>query len=415
MKIFLTFCIVSIVIAIALPVGVFIVLMNMSAGGASGIPLWLAIYAAPFIVGAGVILGAILQVIYNFVVCGNLFKKPKFLPLSQDSKEIKHLEKQGIKNRFKRFFIVIAVIIVPSFTAWLYTQSDFYPCSIYDAVSQGDVKRVEKLLKNGANPNIVCSNDSFFDKLFCIIFPMYSPNTQTPLSRAIQDMVSGKTDFWLNINSPKANFRSDEIIKLLIEYGAIINEYYLSEVFGYASKEVIELFLSKGTFNGSESILNSALRRKDPQQYEEIVELAFALPVKESKQEMLDEVFCSDHKLYALKILLKHGANINTQNCDYGYTKLMQALELVPYREKESLELVIYLLEHGADVNRINNKGQSAFDMFKELIEWRYFSNKQEQNQVQKIKELLQEKGAKSGVELQKTLPPKENNKELKE
>ena len=284
--------------------------------------------------------------------------------------------------------------------------------------------------------------DKAFELIFVKLFKMYAEHgVETPLDRAMQNMeeeykesyrfgfaVVDKNNqalsnaFYLGHPEFKADFKSNDIIKLLVEYGADDSKYYLPEVFKYGSKELIELFLAKGDFEKSEkqakAILDSALERsvKNPQEFDEILKLALNIvPYKELKQERLEKSFCLSDDVDKLKILLKYGVNINTQSCNYGYTKLMETLRLVSYRGKRSLELAIYLLEQGADVNRVNNQGQSALDIFRELIEWRYFSNKQEQNQVQKIKELLQEKGAKSGVELQKTLPPKENNKGLKE
>lgn len=561
MRIFITFAILSVVLAIALPVVVLIVSLNLRAQ--SGIPFALAVSAAPFVCVAGIILGAILQIVYklilNFITAKSLFTKLKkytilrnengnflvffkqkrlfhkleirfledkicsikhstndtmqnqnwhekfsqeisidkaeyknldleadinfkalfaFLSFcttltldnsktillhrgssnfafsndSQIPKEIKHLKKQEDKNKLKRFSAFVAVIIALFLSVHLYFQSAFYPCSVFNATLQGDVKKMESLLKSGVNPNARCmpntfSFDEIFNKIFELIFVdilhVYTSIKEdlgpTALDIAMQYYSIQKTNnylfssndvrramitskfFWTNLKS-KSNFKSEAMIELLMKYGATTSEYDLPQIFEYGSKELIELFLAKGAFNGSreqsEYILKSALSRdtQSLQEYEEILELALNIvPYKELKQEILDNVVC--YKAFGkAKILLKNGANINTRNCPHADTILISTLK-EPF-SKEALDFIIYLLEQGANVNLINEQGQSALDIFNQRVKVNpNYSSKSEDvidkiqnyflqdrtNKILKIKELLYQKGAKSGVQLQKT------------
>lgn len=68
--------IISACLAVAFPIGtLFYMLAYMKTGGASGIPLVYSILFAPIVFGIGLVLGAILQGIYNFVIAKSLFKK----------------------------------------------------------------------------------------------------------------------------------------------------------------------------------------------------------------------------------------------------------------------------------------------------------------------------------------------------
>lgn len=103
---------------------------------------------------------------------------------------------------------------------------------------------------------------------------------------------------------------------------------------------------------------------KNPLEYEKILKLALnIMSYKDLKQEMLNDSFCLENNFDKLKFLLKNGVNINTQSCIYADTKLINTLKTHYYTE-ESLRTIIYLLEQGADVNRVNNQGQSALDIY---------------------------------------------------
>ncbi len=510
--IFRWFGIISACLAVALPMGtLFYTLMYMETGGASGVPFGLSLFFAPFMFGIGLVLGAILQGIYNFVIAKSLFKKlegytifrdengsflvffeqkkifhrleikllegmryfikhsvmenqnwcekssqevsidkpihnissldvnlrlnthweaiftfARFcaplplddsqiillhrgsfvnweLPLLNDSeipKEIQLLQRQDSKTKIKRFFGIMGVIFAPVLCFYLYLQSAFYPCSIYNAVSQGDIKKIERLLKSGVNPNVKCQTKGVIADILKYIFFPLSEKGQTPLDRAIQDM---KEAYYL-WESP---IISNDIITLLIESGAVIEKEkidYLPLIFEYASKEVIELFLAKGAFNGSEeqsrSIALSALRRsaENIQEYEEIVELALSfVQSKELKQEILDRVFLywSD-STNKMAILLKQGANINVTD-ENGESKLMEVLRAIPFTR--NAEEIIFLIRNGIDVN-IKNKHSNitALDIInrqKQKFEYDKVSS-------EVIEKLLYEKGAKSGAQLPK-------------
>lgn len=490
--------IISACLAVVLPIGALFYALNMEVGGAGGFLLAYSILFAPIVFGMGLVLGAILQGIYNFVIAKSLFKKlegytivrdengsflvffeqkkifhrleikllegvrcfikhsimqnqnwcEKFsqevsidkpirnissldvnlrlnihweaiftfvrfcasLPLddsqmillhrgsfvnweipllnnSEIPKEIQLLQRQDSKTRIKRFFCIMGVILAPVLCFYLYLQSAFYPCSIYNAVSKGDIKKIERLLKSGVNPNVKCQTEG-----------------QTPLDRAIQDMRDAHDMLWV-LESPKTDFMS--IITLLIESGAVIEKGkidYLPPVFECASKEVIELFLAKGAFNGSEeqsqSIAFSALGRsaKNIQEYEEIAELALGLvQSKELKQEILDRFFLyRSYSTNKMAILLKQGANINATD-ENGESKLMEVLRAIPFTR--NAEEIIFLIHNGIDVN-IKNKHSNITAL--DIINRQKQKYEYDKASGEVIEKLLYEKGAKSGAQLPK-------------
>lgn len=279
-------------------------------------------------------------------------------------------------------------------------QSAFYPCSIYNAVSQGDIKKIERLLKSGVNPNVKCQTKGVIADILRYIFFPLSEKGQTPLDRAIQDMKEAY-NLW---GSP---IISNDIITLLIESGAVIEKEkidYLPLIFEYASKEVIELFLAKGAFNGSEeqsrSIVLSALGRsaENIQEYDEIAELALSfVQSKELKQEILDRVFLYwSYSTNKMAILLKQGANINVTD-ENGESKLMEVLRAIPFTR--NAEEIIFLIRNGIDVN-IKNKHSNITAL--DIINRQKQKYEYDKVSSEVIEKLLYEKGAKSGAQLPK-------------
>ena len=70
------------------------------------------------------------------------------------------------------------------------------------------------------------------------------------------------------------------------------------------------------------------------------------------------------------ELLLQYGSDINTLvNPGEGLTLLMQfcgmSMELSPFQSEVNLEVVRFLLEHGADRSRKNNKGETAWELAK--------------------------------------------------
>ena len=70
------------------------------------------------------------------------------------------------------------------------------------------------------------------------------------------------------------------------------------------------------------------------------------------------------------ELLLQYGADINTYvSPGEGLTLLMQfcgmSMELSPFQTEVNLEVVNFLLEHGADRTRKNKRGETAWDLAK--------------------------------------------------
>ncbi len=68
------------------------------------------------------------------------------------------------------------------------------------------------------------------------------------------------------------------------------------------------------------------------------------------------------------ELLLQYGADVNTfVNASEGLTLLMQfcgmSMELNPFQAEVNLEVIQFLLEHGADRNRKSKHGETAWDL----------------------------------------------------
>lgn len=70
------------------------------------------------------------------------------------------------------------------------------------------------------------------------------------------------------------------------------------------------------------------------------------------------------------ELLLQYGADINAiVNPNEGHTLLMQfcalTMELNEFQAEVNIEVVQFLLEHGADRNKMSKKGEKAWDLSK--------------------------------------------------
>lgn len=411
------------------------------------------------------------------------FDAKKF-PIPQ---EIELLHAQDNKIIAKRFFALMGVILSLFLAAWFYVNSAFYPCSLYSAIIDKDTQKIESLLQDGANPNVICreysgpfgigkvfknspllyaieTRDYHSIKLLLehgakVLFEnqnalstaarvcdtravalllqrddasefidyqsTYSDGTpdDTPLIATLREMRSDTPQIvrMLLESGADANRASDfgtplraalfsrysqkigeESVRLLIEYGADVKDsHYLPLAFKNASKETIELLIHKGAYNGSEEqkeeILQAALRRevserdKRDEEYEEVLQMALDF---KPNQKSLDEALTEALPMSQMRVLLQHNANINAQD-RFGNTLLMTYLGMIKTNAR-----IIYLLEHNAAVNIVNNEGKSALDLFEGFKNNSYNTKGERAQQTQKIEELLKAKGAKSGAEL---------------
>ena len=319
---------------------------------------------------------------------------------SQIPQAIKDLQIQENKIIAKRFFGLMAVIASPFVATWLYANSTFYPCGLYNAVADRDAQKVEKLLKAGLVPNVQCYKKHHM--LITIIDTILNlpPGgaMDTPLDRAIEE--NGK----LGYETLKL-YDANEIIQLLIESGAKLKESYLKNIFEYGSTAVTDLFIDKmglrTKVNEEQAkIIFQALRdrysryirnEQDYQKYEELLAWCLEfLPHNKQRQELLDDAFSTTGQVKKAKLFLKYGANINTLNSSEE-TRLMLELRCTPLDD----DFVIMLLEHGINVNIKNNHNNTALDIFNRLNQKGWY-----QEDKREIEALLKAKGAKSGAEL---------------
>ncbi len=315
---------------------------------------------------------------------------------SQIPQAIKDLHARDNKTIAKRFFGLMAVIASPFIATWLYANSAFYPCGLYNAVADRDAQKVEKLLKAGLDPNVQCHHN--FHILVTILetilnFP--SSKMDTPLDRAVEE--NGK----LNYETLRL-YDTNEIIQLLIESGAKLKESHLKNIFKYGSTAVTDLFIDKmglrTKVNEEQAkIIFTALKdryirnEQDYQKYEELLAWCLEfLPHNKQRQELLDNAFSTTGRVKKAKLFLKYGANINTLISN-GETRLMLELRSTPLDD----DFVIMLLEHGINVNIKNNHNNTALDIFNRQNQKGWY-----QEDKREIEALLKAKGAKSGAEL---------------
>lgn len=151
-----------------------------------------------------------------------------------------------------------------------------------------------------------------------------------------------------------------EIVKLLLDAGADVNQiglldatalhYAVISMNRRSSLEIVRLLINRGAniyyvTNNHYNILMAAINSMDAY---DIVSQPFRLDVPFRKSEDTMDLIID---------LLKNGFDIN-QSTIYGTTPLILAVKL--YLDTYALPLVKLLLDHGADVNRVDHDGNTA-------------------------------------------------------
>lgn len=133
------------------------------------------------------------------------------------------------------------------------------------------------------------------------------------------------------------------------------------------------------------------------------------IPAKEGEYTMLSNV-CSynshyDDSLEKARLLIEYGADVNWRtcpNCTNGrhgifgceFTPLMFLCE---YPGPQSKDMVILLLDNGADINAKNHEGQTALDMVNRKIDLQSINGGTPGESWLELKALLIKRGAKTG------------------
>jgi len=238
----------------------------------------------------------------------------------------------------------------------LNTEIAKYPLNY--AVEQGDVKRVERVLKNGADPNEI--------------------HIRTGSSALLTACDKGSSQNKYEANDVK-------IIELLLEYGADPN--YIN----FEDDRYYNLL----------SPLNVVLRNRHADYVLEIVTLLIEYDVDvnlEARGGTPLQVYCDGHSKPAeiLKLLLENGADPN-KHSDYhkglkastGYFEIIMQTPLIVFCNNyyaDNLDVVRLLLEYGADVNHRDSNEKTALHYAMHGYGWHSFGNR--------LANLLEEHGA---------------------
>lgn len=215
---------------------------------------------------------------------------------------------------------------------------------LLDAVSEGTLEEVKKLIIAGANVN--AANDSKGGNALNIA-----------LNRDFKEIAEFLIKQGSDVNGiQKKSFiavverGSKELVELLLAHGINVNV-----VFDYgrtalmiaackSNKEMIELLIEHGADVNIAISEQYGVRRNWDFEYISVGTTVLMEVVKNGSLEIT-------------KLLLEHGANINAVE-EHGETALMFAAR---YNGKEIAKL---LVERGADVNAVNKQGSSTYEIF---------------------------------------------------
>ena len=207
-----------------------------------------------------------------------------------------------------------------------------FPFAIFDAAWEGNLKKVETLLKD--NPNLVFSKDT---------------NGWTPLHVAARE---GYLDVAKLLLANKAD------VNAKINNG--VTPLYLAAQKGY--KDVAELLLANGadvnaSANGATSLFAAAGNGN-----KEIVELLLAnkadVNIKDYDNSTPLNMAVSGGYLEIVKLLLANKADVNAKGLG-GLTSLHDAVLYGPEGGDEQEKMVELLLANKADVNAKDDKGET--------------------------------------------------------
>jgi len=266
-------------------------------------------------------------------------------------------------GKLKTAFVTSLPIVIPVAIVLIGLLSDYYQLSkeiaeypLNYAVEQGDVKRVKRVLKNGADPNEI------------------HIRTGNPALLTVCDKGQSKYEV-----------HDVEIIKLLLEYGADPN--YIN--------------FDDDRYYNLLSPLNVVLRSHHADYVLEIVALLIEYDVDvnlEARGGTPLQVYCRTYSKPAeiLKLLLENGADPNKHsdyykglNASTGHFEITKQTPLIVFCNSyyaEDLEVVRLLIEYGANVNHKDSEGRTALFYATHSYGSRNFGNK--------LANLLKEHGA---------------------
>jgi len=250
-----------------------------------------------------------------------------------------------------------------------YMRGNSDSSEIYDAATNGDLKRVKSLLEE--NPNVVFSKDH--EGLTPLHYAVLNGNKDTaefllsskaevnskdydgkmPLHYAASEGYKEIVDFLL-VNKAEINAR-DKFDKMPLHYAA-------SE----GHKEIVEFLLdNKAEINARDIFDKMPLHYATYEGHEDVVELLRRYGGQESEGLHLA---AGEGDLGKIKLLLTSGADVNAKELGLGASALLCASQAGHYMVAQAL------IENGADVNASNKLDQMPLHLaanhgHKDLVE----------------------------------------------
>ena len=225
----------------------------------------------------------------------------------------------------KRLAIIVPAILVVCLTiSYPFCRGRFYASKIIKAVQQNDVDAVKSLLNKGANIN---AKNSVGETLLII----------------------------------SIEHKCKEITNLLLQKGADVNikqnTYTMTED---QLPSYLKQFISKPAKTiivGGRSALHLAVFKDDMDLIDTLLAKGANIDAVDAQGETPLSHAVIDGQIEIIKLLLSKGANVNIKNHEFGMTPLHLAV-IIPFDCKT--EIINLLLEHGADIDAVTNKGDTA-------------------------------------------------------
>lgn len=230
------------------------------------------------------------------------------------------------------------------------------------AIVSGNLEAVKLLLKNGADINIVST--LYNDKTK---FQTSGPALFLAIPYENKDVIRLLLNYGADVNATgmigeeklsvlsfAIGTKDLEIIKMLINSGAIINREVIQTANVVGDKNIINFFesLNKEKIIKNTETLFNAIIQSDVLLAKKSIQDAFINAEFRGNTPIMIAVTTKNKEM--VKLLLDNGANINIKNKIDGYTPLILAVRV------GDIKIAKLLLDHCADINIKDDEGKTA-------------------------------------------------------